>query len=249
MTTTQPSTQPRPSTPRRIDPAEAASQAVRRSALVAGTALLGVAVLAAAGNFGAVQRLVTDGNATRTGVDIMAARATFSLGVAALVVVVALDIVVARALRVFFAPVHHGLASVAAWLRVSYAAIFADAISQLVVALRLLENGRHLTGFALDHRRTEALLKIEAFQDIWRISLVLFGLHLVLIGYLAYRSGYVPRVLGVLLAIAGAGYLVDSLGGIFSNSNAVNVSSVTFIGEAVLLVWLLVKGRRITLPA
>jgi hypothetical protein len=250
MTTTQPSTQPRPpDAPCRIDQAEAASQVVRRSALVAGTALLGVAVLAAAGNFGAVQRLVTDGNATRTGVDIMAARATFSLGIAALVVVVALDIVVARALRLFFAPVHHGLASVAAWLRVSYAAIFAVATSQLFVALRLLENGRHLTGFALDHRRTEALRRIEAFQDIWRISLVLFGLHLVLIGYLAYRSGYVPRVLGVLLAIAGAGYLVDSLGGILSKSYPVNVSSVTFIGEAVLLGWLLVKGRRITLLA
>jgi hypothetical protein len=249
MTITQPSTVPRPSTTRAADPDQAASQGVRRSALVAGTALLGVAVLAAAGNFGAVQRLVTDGNATRTAIDIMAAQTIFSLGIAALVVVVALDIVVARALRAFFAPVHHRLASLAAWLRVSYAAIFAVAISQLFAALHLLENTHHLTGSALAHRRTEALLKIEAFQNIWRISLVLFGLHLVLIGYLTYRSGYAPRVLGVLLVIAGAGYLVDSLGGIFSNSYSVNVSAVTFIGEALLMVWLLVKGRRITLPA
>jgi len=246
---TKPSTVPRPSTPRTADPDDAASQAVRRSALVAGTALLGVAVLAAAGNFGVVQRLVTDGNATRTAIDIMAAQTIFSLGIAALVVVVALDIVVARALRTFFAPVHHRVASLAAWLRVSYAAIFAVAISQLFAALRLLENAHHLTGSTLVHRQTEALLKIEAFQDIWAISLVLFGLHLVLIGYLTYRSGYAPRVLGVLLVIAGAGYLVDSFGGIFSDSYTVNVSSVTFIGEALLLVWLLVKGRRITLPA
>jgi hypothetical protein len=249
MTITQLSTVPRPSTPRRTDPDDAASLGVRRSALVAGTALLGVAVLAAAGNFGAVQKLVTDGNATRTAIDIMAARTTFCLGITALVVVVALDIVVARALRAFFAPVHHRLASLAAWLRVSYAAIFAVAISQLFAALRLLENAHHLTGVALAHQRTEALQKIEAFQDIWRISLILFGLHLVLIGYLTYRSRYAPRVLGVLLVIAGAGYLVDSLGGIFSNSYSVNVSAVTFIGEALLLVWLLVKGRRITLPA
>jgi hypothetical protein len=245
MTTTQPSTVPRSSTRRRADPDGAAG--VRRSALVAGTALLGVAVLAAAGNFGAVQRLVTDGNATRTAIDVMAAQATFSLGIAALVVVVVLDVVVARALRAFFAPVHRGLASLAAWLRVSYAAVFAIAISQLFAALRLVESSRHLTGISLGHQRTEALLKIESFQDIWRISLVLFGLHLVLIGYLTYRSGYAPRVLGVLLAVAGAGYLVDSFGGIFSNSYSVNVSSVTFIGEALFLVWLLVKGRRITL--
>jgi hypothetical protein len=179
----------------------------------------------------------------------MAAQTIFSLGIAALVVVVALDIVVARALRAFFAPVHQRLASLSAWLRISYAAIFAIAISQLFAALRLLENADPLTGSALDHRRTEALQRIEAFQDIWRISLILFGLHLVLVGYLAHRSGYAPRVLGVLLVIAGGGYLVDSLGGIFSDRYSVNVSSVTFIGEALLLVWLLVKGRRITLPA
>jgi hypothetical protein len=246
MTTTQPSTVPKPSTSRTADPEDAASRRIRRSALVAGTALLGVAVLAAAGNFGAIQRLVTDGNATRTAIDIMAAQATFSLGIAALVVVVALDVVVALALRAFFAPVHHRLASVAAWLRVSYAAIFAIAISRLFVALRLLESSQDLSGVSLAHRRAAALLKIESFQDIWRISLVLFGLHLVLIGYLTYRSGYAPRVLGVLLVIAGAGYLVDSFGGIFSNSYAINVSAVTFIGEALLMVWLLVKGRRMS---
>jgi hypothetical protein len=246
---TPPSTVPRPSTRGRADPDAAAGHAVRRSALVAGTALLGVAVLAAAGNFGAVQRLVTDGDATRTAIDIMAAQATFSLGIAALAVVVVLDIVVASALRTFFAPVHQRLASLAAWLRVSYAAIFAVAISQLFAALRLLQNSPHLTGASLVHQRTEALRKIESFQDIWHISLVLFGLHLVLIGYLTYRSGYAPRVLGGLLAIAGVGYLVDSFGGIFSSSYSVNVSSVTFIGEALFLVWLLVKGRRITLPA
>jgi hypothetical protein len=250
MTTTPPTTEPAPpSISGRTDSGDAASQRARRSALVAGTALLGVAVLAAAANFGAVQRLVTEGNATRTAVDIGAARATFSLGIAALVIVAALDIVVAMALRAFFVPVNRRLASLASWLRVSYAAIFAVAISQLFAALRLLESAHHLTGSTLDHRRAEALQRIEAFDDIWRVSLILFGLHLVLIGYLTYRSGYAPRVLGVLLVIAGAGYLVDSLGGILSDSYSVNVSAVTFIGEALLLVWLLVKGRRITLPA
>jgi hypothetical protein len=246
MTMTQPATRPSSSTQRRADPA---GEGVRRSALVAGSALSGVAVLAAAANFGAIQRLVTDGNATRTAIDIMQARATFSLGIAALVVVVALDVVVAIAMRTFYAPVDHRLASVAAWLRVSYAAIFAVAISQLFAALRLVESSRPLTGASLAHRRTEVLLKIESFQNIWLVSLVLFGLHLVLIGYLTYRSGYAPRVLGVLLVIAGVGYLVDSFGGIFSNGYAINISAVTFIGEALLLVWLLVKGRRLTLPA
>ena len=223
-----------------------AANSVRRSALLAGKALLGVSVLAAAGNFGVVQRLVTDGDAPRTANDIIAAQTTFGLGIIALFVVVVLDIIVARALRAFFAPARPRLAAVAAWLRISYAAVFAVAISQLVAALSRLHNARHVTGSAIGQRDTRALHNIQAFQNIWRVSLVVFGLHLVLIGYLAYRSGYTPRGLGVLLAVAGVGYLVDSFGGILSNTYSVNVSAVTFVGEALFLVWLLVKGRRIS---
>jgi hypothetical protein len=248
MTVTQ-QAMPRTSIPGGDLPDDPASRGVRRAALAAGTALLGVAVLAAAGNFGVIQRLVTDGDATRTAIDITAARGVFGLGIAALVVVVVLDIVVARALQVFFAPVHRGMAALAGWLRIAYAAIFAVAISQLVAALRLLDTTPQLGGLALAHRRTDALLKIEAFQEVWRISLVLFGLHLLLLGYLTLRSGFAPRVLGALLVVAGAGYLTDSIGGILSDSYRLNVSAVTFIGEALLMVWLLVKGRHATLPA
>ena len=41
---------------------------------------------------------------------------------------------------------------------------------------------------------------------------IFFGLHLALLGYLIFKSGYIPRILGILLAIAGLGYLIDYLG-------------------------------------
>jgi Domain of unknown function (DUF4386) len=71
-------------------------------------------------------------------------------------------------------------------------------------------------------------------------------LHLVLIGYLAWKSGYVPRVLGVLLVIAGGGYLVGSSSALLVPGNSVNVAAFTFIGEALFMLWLLVKGRSAT---
>ena len=55
--------------------------------------------------------------------------------------------------------------------------------------------------FGTDQLNAQAMLGITAFNDIWYVGQFLFGLHLLLIGYLAYRSGYLPRVLGVLLAI------------------------------------------------
>jgi hypothetical protein len=165
---------------------------MRRPALVAGTGLLAMAVLAPAARFGVIQRLVTPGDATRTAGHILASAGLFRLAIAGLVAVVILDVVVARALLKFFEPVHKGLATLAAWLRISYAAIFAVAVSRLAGVLPLLTNARRVTALSISHRQAGALLKIQDFQDTWKVSLIVFGLYLVLLGYLACRSGYVP---------------------------------------------------------
>ena len=249
MITTRPAATSSRAAAATTDPPQPANRGMPRSALVAGTALLVLAVLSAAANFGVIQRLVTPGDATRTARDILASAGLFRLGIAALFVVVILDIVVARALLTFFEPVDQGLARLAAWLRISYAAIFAVAISQLAGVLPLLSNARYQTTFSIGQRHTEALTKIQDFQDIWHVSLILFGLHLILIGYLACKSGYVPRVLGVLLVIAGGGYLAGSFSALLIPGHAVNVAAFTFIGEALFMLWLLVKGRNVTLKA
>ena len=246
MTTTQ--SAPSGTRTTAIDPPAGAARPMRRPALVAGTGLLAMAVLAPA-RFGVIQRLATPGDATRTAGHILASAGLFRLGIAALAAVVILDIVVAWALLKFFEPVHKGLATLAAWLRISYAAIFAVAVSQLMGVLPLLSNTRHLTALGVGRRQTEALLKIQDYQDIWKVSLILFGLYLVLLGYLACKSGYVPRLLGVLLVIAGGGYLLDSIAGLLTASYTASVSSFTFIGEALFMLWLLLKGRKVTLTA
>lgn len=247
MTTTQ--SAPSGTRTTAIDPPAGAARPMRRPALVAGTGLLAMAVLAPAANFGVIQHLVTPGDATRTAGHILASAGLFRLGIAALAAVVILDIVVAWALLKFFEPVHKGLATLAAWLRISYAVVFAVAVSQLMGVLPLLSNTRHLTALGVGRRQTEALLKIQDYQDIWKVSLILFGLYLVLLGYLACKSGYVPRLLGVLLVIAGGGYLLDSIAGLLTASYTASVSSFTFIGEALFMLWLLLKGRKVTLTA
>jgi hypothetical protein len=84
-----------------------------------------------------------------------------------------------------------------------------------------------------------------AFNDIWYVGQSLFGLHLLLIGYLAYRSGYVPRLLGALIAISGLGYAADSLGAVLSSGSWTDISAFTFIGEFLLALWLLIRARSI----
>jgi hypothetical protein len=202
------------------------------ASLVAGIALAAMAALAAFGNLVAIDPLVTPGDPARTVQDIAAAETLFRAGIVSLVIVALLDVVVAVALRTVFEPVNRPVSTTAAWFRIVYAAVFLLAISQLVVALTLLGDAER------------AARALEAFEMIWQAGLILFAVHLLLIGYLAYRSGFMPRVLGILLLVAGLGYLIDGVGTVLVPGYSVSIAQFTFVGEVALIFWLLIKGRR-----
>ena len=236
----------RPPPPVSASPTDA-TQAVRTAALVAGAAILLVAALAGFGNLVVVQGLVTPGDAATTADDILGSETMFRLGVASLYLAALLDVVVAWALLQVFRPVHAELARLSAWLRLGYAVVFVVALSQLAGIPGLLTDADG--AFTQAQVQTQAFSKVVAFNDIWFAGLVLFGAHLVVAGYLAYRSGYVPRIIGVLLVVAGVGYVFDSIVSVFTEDAPFAVSSVTFLGEFLLGLWLLLRGRRISLAA
>ncbi len=87
----------------------------------------------------------------------------------------------------------------------------------------------------------QVLLQLHIFRYDWAISLVLFGIHLVLLGCLIFRSGYIPKLLGVLLVINGLGWVVDSLGPyLFPNAN-LGFTFITAFGEIFFMLWLLIR--------
>ena len=61
---------------------------------------------------------------------------------------------------------------------------------------------------------------------------------------LAYRSNFMSKVFGFLLLIAGLGYLVDGFGAVLVPGYALDIGRFTFVGEAALMFWLLIKGSR-----
>ena len=140
----------------------------------------------------------------------MASDGLFRLGILSMFLVIALDVVVAWALYQVFSPVSRGLALLAAWLRIVFAGVFLVAVGHLVGALRLLVSDEYRSVFSAGQLQAQALLQVNTFTDVWDSGLFLFGLHLLVLGYLAYKSRHVPRLLGVLLAIAGLGYVVDT---------------------------------------
>jgi len=214
-----------------IDRLAEANRSIRKASTTAGVGLLAMSVLSALGYLVAVKGLVVPGNAARTARDITAHKGLLRFGILSLYLVAALDVVVAWALYRIFKPVSDALSRLAAWLRIAYAGVFVVAISQLIRVLAL---------------HTQALRHINSFTNIWDAGLVLFGLNLFVLAYLAYRSIYVPRLLGVLLAIAGFGYVFDTVVRALVRGSSSDVSAITGMGEFVFALWLVIRGRRIT---
>lgn len=86
----------------------------------------------------------------------------------------------------------------------------------------------------------------SSLPHAFSITMTFFGFYCLLIGYLAFKSAYLPRILGVLLAIGGAGYLINSSANFLSLGFAPQLFPYIllpgFTAETVLCLWLLVKG-------
>jgi hypothetical protein len=175
--------------------------------------------------------------------DVLAAASTFRFGVVALVLTALLDIVVGWALWEFFAPVRRTVAAISGALRAVYGLVFLGAIAQLAAALDVLTSATAFTSQV----QVEALHRIETFHLVWEAGLILFGLHLVLLGYLACRAAYAPRLLGWLLVIAGVGYVVDSVVALLAPGTVPELAVFTFVGEIWLFIWLLTRGRHVNI--
>jgi hypothetical protein len=208
------------------------TRSLRTASLIAGLGLALIVVLAPFGNFVAVQALITPGDAAKTAQDILNSESLFRWGIASLVLTAVLDMIVAGALFVVFEPVSRGVSMMAALFRVAYTAVFLVGIIQLAVALGLLRDP------------PQAMRAVDAYNTIWLVGLIFFGIHLMLIGYLAYRSGYMAKIFGILLVVAGLGYLVDGFGTVLVPNYSMNIAQFTFFGEAALMLWLLIKGTR-----
>ena len=224
---------------------------LRTAALVAGVGLLIMFFAAIFANFFVIEGLIVPGDAEATANNLMANESLFRFGIASFLLVIICDILVAWALYVFLKPVSTSLSVLAAWFRLVFAAIFGAALFSLVVVLRLLSGADLLAVFEPNQRLAQVLLFINAFNDGWLIGLVFFGLHLLVLGSLVFRSGYAPKLLGILLIVSSFGYLLDSFAQFLLPDYAsyesiflLIVAVPGIIAELSFCFWLLFKGGK-----
>lgn len=218
---------------------------LRTSALIAGLGLLIMAIAAPFAELYVFPKLVVSGNAAETARNILANKILFTGAIFGYLIAFLCDLIVAWALYVLLKPVHENLSLLTAWFRLVYTVIALVALLNLVTVVRLLKTSATLPGFQPAQLYTQVMLLIDTFRSNWYFGLIFFGIHLGLLGYLVIRSSYIPKILGVLLIVAGLGYLLTNLKPfLFPNIN-LDFAQYTFYGELIFMLWLLIRGPKI----
>ena len=143
-------------------------------------------------------------------------------------------------------PVSRSLALFATLINLVQTAVLVANKMNLLVPLFLLENSTYLTAFSLEQLHALSYLAIKAHGYGFAVGLIFFGVACLVRGYLIFKTGYLPKILGVLTAIAGLSYLVNSfallLAPALASAMFPAVLIPAFIGELSFTLWLIVKG-------
>jgi hypothetical protein len=202
-------------------------------------------------------RLIVPGDAAATANNIMGSETLFRVGLAGELLGYASSGALAIILYVLLKPVSRNLALLAAFLTITSNAVFGlNGLFHLAAVIVLGGAGPSDRGVdpfpdyleAFDPQQLHALayLSLRLHGYGFAIGLIFFGFTIVLLGYLIYRSGYLPRIIGVLLIIGGLGYLTNSFAQILGPALAASLLPWDLLpaslGELGLALWLTVKG-------
>jgi hypothetical protein len=214
-----------------------------QAALIAGLGMLIMTVTAPVAELVIYPKLVVPGDGPGTMQNVLAGRGLLLALLFCGLILFLCDLTVAWALRVLLAPVNQALASLAAWLRAAHALIAFGGVLKLATILRIVSEPDYAAQVGIERLQAQVLLLLQAFRAEWSFSLVLFAIHLGLVGWLVQRSGYIPRFLGLLVLIAAAGHLLVFLGPFLYPDADLRLLIVALLGEMVFMLWLLVRGR------
>ncbi len=223
-----------------------------KTARLAGFAYLILILAGIFAEFFVRQSLIVPGDAAATANNIMTSGSLFRIGIAGDLIMIICDIALALLFYELLKPVSSSLSMLAAFFRLVQATILGINLLNLFFVLRLLSGAGFTNVFGTDQLHALVLLFLGAHSIGYAIGLVFFGLSIFILGYLIYRSDYIPGVLGILLLLASTGYLTDSFAHFllpnyedYAAIFALVVFAPAFIAEMSLCLWLIFKGSKI----
>jgi len=147
---------------------------------------------------------------------------------------------------VLLRPVSRELTILATFLRIVSLTVQTVAVFFLLAAVYPFGPAPYLNAFTAEQQQVLARLAIRAHADGYGVALLVLGFCFLVHGYLIFRSGFLPRILGRLMQLAGLSYLVNSFALVLVPAVVSRLFPLillpAFVGELSLSLWLLVKG-------
>ena len=228
---------------------DANDQSQRVAARVAGLAYLISVAIVVTGEFAIRARLMVPGNPAETARAILVNERLFRLYIACNLTYCVGMVVLLSALYTILKPVGQNLAFLAACCRLVYALTWVAISLNLFSALRLLKGPEYLQAFGPGRLQAMTRLYLSGY-DTYYVGLLFYGLAATFVGYLFFKSRYIPRSLAAFGVIASAWCTVCTfILFIFPNfPDVVNLwwfDSPMAVFEIALSLWLLFKGLKI----
>ncbi len=190
-------------------------------------------------------RLIVPGDTATTINNIMASESLYVSGIVSWLISQTVFILLVYVLYKLLKPVNKNHAFLMVmFVLVAVPISFINELNKFV-ALLLLSGADYLTAFDVDQLQALVPLFLDLHEYGIHINSMFFGLWLLPLGYLVFKSGYIPRILGILLMIGWFGYMLEFFTFfLFPDFNAAiePVFTITGIGEFLLVLWLLIKG-------
>jgi len=185
--------------------------------------------------------IVIPGNADSTASNLIAHQSRFQIGVAIGLASTATYLTLTGLFYRLFAPVNRYLSATAAFFSIVGCAILATATLFRVLPLALLGDHSYPKQFSPEQLNALALFSFEVYGRCSQISFVFFGVYCSLIGYLIYRSTFLPLLIGAWMMLTGLSWLIFLFPPLSHILHAY-IATNGFSCELILMLWLIVRG-------
>lgn len=192
-------------------------------------------------------KLILFGDASATASRILASQALFRGGFVCELVSAVFFLLAAWALYALLKPVNQNLALLFLLLNLGGVAVECLNMLNLLAALLILSGGGYLNGFQSGQQPALAMAFLNLYSNGFMIAQIFYGAWLFPLGYLVYKSGFLPKIFGILLMTDGIGVLIWFFQFfLLPGYPAISYPglAVSFIAEVGLSLWLMIKGVR-----
>ena len=215
-------------------------------ARIGGALYLAIIILGAFAEGFVADKLIVTGDAAATAHNIMASPLLWHLSVAGDLVVAICAVPLLWIEYLLLRPVSKQLVVLAVLFNLVSLAVEAVSKLFLLVVRPTLANGDYQKAFDPQQLQILANLALKSHDIAFNIALVFFGCTCLVNGYLIFKSGYLPKLIGVLMQVAGWSYLTACFAALFAPAVSDLISPAILlpplVGESSFCLWLLIKG-------